>query len=493
MPLPQAQLRLRFEYSKHARIQLTFMQRRVLTYAVVIAVSIAAIAGLLHLGERWFPHGGPQIAASPEAAIEASPLAAANPLRPLPLLIIQMLVIVIATQVVGALATTLRQPAVIGEMAAGLLLGPSLLGAVWPGAYTLLFPTASLDILRLLSQVGVILFMFTVGLDVDAAHLRQRAPTAIAVSHFSIVVPFLLGVAAALGLYASYAPNDVPFYSFALFMGIALSITAFPVLARVIEERGLTRTPLGTTALACAAVDDVTAWALLAAVVTLVTAGGLGWPLAFMAAALATFLVVMIRLVRPWLDRVFRDVQPPLSRPRTAQVLAVLLASALVTELIGIHALFGAFLAGAIMPANHEFRQQLRERFETLSSVVLLPIFFAYTGLRTEIGLLNDAWAWATCVAVIVVAVVGKLLGSMLAARWSGSSWHDAFVLGALMNTRGLMELVALNVGYDLGILSPRIFTMLVLMALVTTAMTGPLIDLASRSDVRRAGSVARP
>ncbi len=232
--------------------------------------------------------------------------------------------------------------------------------------------------------------MFTVGLDVDAAHLRQRAPTAIAVSHFSIVVPFLLGVAAALGLYASYAPNDVPFHSFALFMGIALSITAFPVLARVIEERGLTRTPLGTTALACAAVDDVTAWALLAAVVTLVTAGGLGWPLAFMAAALATFLVVMIRLVRPWLDRVF-ECSPPLSRPRTAQVLAVLLASALVTELIGIHALFGAFLAGAIMPADHEFRQQLRERFETLSSVVLLPIFFAYTGLRTEIGLLNDA------------------------------------------------------------------------------------------------------
>jgi Kef-type K+ transport system membrane component KefB len=469
------------------------MQRRVLIYAVVVAVSIAAIAGLLHLGGQWFPDAGQQLATTRGAAVEASPFAAGKGLPALALLIIQMLVIVVATQVVGTIATRLRQPAVIGEIAAGLLLGPSLLGALWPEAYTFLFPTDSLDSLRLLSQLGVILFMFAVGLDVDTAHLRQRAPTAIAVSHFSIVVPFLLGVTAALGLYKSYAPEGVPFHSFALFMGIALSITAFPVLARVIEERGLTRTPLGTTALACAAVDDVTAWSLLAVVVTLVTAGGIGWPLAAMILGLAIFIVVMIRVVRPWLDRLFGEAEAPLARPQTAQVLVVLLASAVVTELIGIHALFGAFLAGAIMPANHDFRQQLRERFETLSSVVLLPIFFAFTGLRTEVGLLNDAAAWAVCGGIILVAVAGKLLGSMLAARWSGTNWQDAFVLGALMNTRGLMELVALNVGYDLGILSPRIFTMLVLMALVTTAMTGPLIDLASRSDVRRAGSVARP
>ena len=379
-------------------------------------------------------------------------------------------------------------------MAAGLLLGPSLLGAVWPGAYTFLFPTASLDILRLLSQVGVILFMFTVGLDVDAAHLRQRAPTAIAVSHFSIVVPFLLGVAAALGLYASYAPNDVPFYSFALFMGIALSITAFPVLARVIEERGLTRTPLGTTALACAAVDDVTAWALLAVVVTLVTAGGLGWPLALMGAALATFVVVMIRLVRPWLDRVFGDVtaaaQPSADRA-------------------------GACGAAGRLPSSRNSSASTRcsARFWPARSCrpITSSVSSSANGLRLQLGCCSfrsssptpacapKSGSSTTCgrgpsaAPIIVVAIAGKLLGSMLAARWSGSSWHDAFVLGALMNTRGLMELVALNVGYDLGILSPRIFTMLVLMALVTTAMTGPLIDLASRSDVRRAGSIARP
>jgi Kef-type K+ transport system membrane component KefB len=466
------------------------MQRRVLVYAIVIAASVAAIAGLLQLGESWFPASN---VATIGGTAGATPLTSADALRrPLALLIIQLLVIVLATQMVGSLATVLRQPAVVGEIAAGLLLGPSLVGQLWPTAFTFLFPESSLDILRLLSQVGVLLFMFSVGLDVDVAHLRQRAPTAIAVSHFSIVVPFLLGVVAALALFPHYAPAGVPFHSFALFMGIALSITAFPVLARVIEERGLTRTPLGTTALACAAVDDVTAWSLLAMVVTLVTAGGIGGTLAFMVCALALFMAVMVWAVRPWLGRLFEDERGPLSRGRTAYVLIVLLASALLTEIIGIHALFGAFLAGVIMPPSHELRRQLRERLESLSSVFLLPIFFVYTGLRTQIGLLNDAASWAVCVGIILTAVAGKLLGSMLAARWTGSSWHDAFVLGALMNTRGLMELVALNVGYDLGILSPHMFTMLVLMALVTTAMTGPLIDLASSADARRAGSVAR-
>jgi Kef-type K+ transport system membrane component KefB len=467
------------------------MQRRVLTYTLVIAVSVLAIAGLIHLGEGWFAASFvPDI----RGVEGGTPLPAAGDAfrRPLALLIIQLLVIILATQTAGSLAKLAGQPAVIGEIAAGLLLGPSLVGQIWPAASAFLFPASSLDILRLLSQLGVMLFMFTVGLDVDVAHLRQRAPTAIAVSHFSIVVPFVLGVIAALALFPHYAPVGVPFHAFALFMGIALSITAFPVLARVIEERGLTRTPLGSTALACAAVDDVTAWVLLAMVVTLVTAGGIGGPLALMVCALGIFLAVMVWTVRPWLARLFDESDGPLSRGRTAHVLVVLLASALATEVIGIHALFGAFVAGAVMPPSEELHRQLRERLESLSSVFLLPIFFAYTGLRTEIGLLNDAAGWAVCVAIILTAVAGKLVGSMLAARWSGASWHDAFVIGALMNTRGLMELVALNVGYDLGILSPRMFTMLVLMALVTTAMTGPLIDIASRRNTRRAGGGAR-
>jgi Kef-type K+ transport system membrane component KefB len=473
------------------------MQSRFLIYAIVIALSVAAIAGVVHLGERWHPAAG--IAAVNAAGAEAHG-ATTNPLaRPLALLIIQLLVIVLATQLAGALATRLRQPAVVGEIAAGLMLGPSLLGQAWPAAAAFLFPDSSLGVLQLLSQLGIILFMFSVGLDVDFGHLKERAPTAVAVSHFSIVVPFLLGVVAALPLYSRYAPAGIPFHSFALFMGIALSITAFPVLARVIEERGLTKTPLGTTALACAAVDDVTAWSLLALVVTLATAGGKGGTLAIMVAALAVFTVVMVWVVRPGIDRLLhpstaasREYSTPLTRWRMAQVLLLLFSAALVTEVIGIHALFGAFLAGTIMPADGELRTQLRERFEALSTVFLLPIFFAYTGLRTEIGLLNDVTSWAVCLAIILTAIAGKLMGSTLAARWSGSTWHDAFVLGALMNTRGLMELVALNVGYDLGILSPHMFTMLVVMALVTTVMTGPLLDLASSPDARRAGRIAR-
>jgi Kef-type K+ transport system membrane component KefB len=466
------------------------MQRRVLIYAVVIAASVAALFALLHVGEGWYPAAGSTTVA--DAAATAAVTAADALRRPLALLIIQLLVIVLATQTMGSLASLLRQPAVVGELAAGLLLGPSVVGHFWPGAYTFLFPESSLDILRLLSQVGVILFMFSVGLDVDASHLIQRAPTAIAVSHFSIVVPFLLGVGTSLLLFPQHAPPGVPFHAFALFMGIALSITAFPVLARILDERGMTRTPLGTTALACAAVGDVTAWVLLAMVVTLVTAGGIGGTLGFMIGALALFGSAMVWMVRPWLGRAFEHARGALNRPQIGQVLIVLMASALLTEIIGIHALFGAFLAGVIMPPSLELRQQLRDRLESFSSIFLLPIFFVYTGLRTEVGLLNDAADWAVCVGIILTAVAGKLLGSMLAARWSGTTWHDAFVLGALMNTRGLMELVALNVGYDLGILSPQMFTMLVLMALVTTAMTGPLLDAAASRDASLAGRIAR-
>ena len=452
------------------------MRRRALVYTVVIAASIAAIVAILRIGGIWFPAD----VSSPSTgySARASAAAGADAAGPLATLVVQLLVVLLATQAFGSLATLARQPAVVGEIAAGLLLGPSLLGQVSPDAYAALFPSSSLGTLQLLSQVGVILFMFSVGLDVDMNHLRHQAPTAIAVSHFSIVVPFILGVSASLAVYPYYAPPGVPFHAFALFMGIALSITAFPVLARVLEERGLSRTPLGTTAIACAAVDDVTAWSLLAVVVTLVSAGGATSKLGLMALALAVFMGVMLLVVRPTLSRLlFRSAT--LTRGRIAITLGVMLASALTTEIIGIHALFGAFLAGAIMPASEGLRARLRERLEALSSVFLLPLFFAFTGLRTEIGLLNDVWSWIVCGAIVLTAIAGKLVGSMLAARWTGSTWRDAFVLGALMNTRGLMELVALNVGYDLGILSPRMFTMLVVMALVTTAMTGPLLDAA--------------
>jgi Kef-type K+ transport system membrane component KefB len=449
------------------------MRRRAFVYTIGIAAFVAAIVAVLELGEIWFGSGGLTATIAEPGGMKHT----AHARGPLAVLVVQLLVIILATQLFGSLAGLVRQPSVIGEIAAGLLLGPSLLGYLWPNGYALLFPSASLDVLRLLSQIGVILFMFSVGLDLDVHHLRQRAPTAIAVSHFSIVVPFLLGVLLAIALYRSYAPAGVPFHAFGLFMGIALSITAFPVLARVLEERGLTRTPLGSTAIACAAVDDVTAWSLLAVVVTLVTAGGVGSTLGSMVIVLGVFIAVMVWVVRPLLATLLGHGMAPLTRARTALTLVVMLAAALTTEAIGIHALFGAFLAGVIMPQSPELRRQLRERLESLSSVFLLPIFFAFTGLRTQIGLLNDVASWMVCGGIVLTAIVGKLVGSMLAARWTGSSWRDAFVLGTLMNTRGLMELIALNVGYDLGILSPTMFTMLVVMALVTTAMTGPLLD----------------
>jgi Kef-type K+ transport system membrane component KefB len=395
-------------------------------------------------------------------------------------LILQLIVIILTARAIGTLAGRLGQPQVIGEIAAGVLLGPSLLGWVAPATSGFLFPDASLGILQLLSQIGVLLFMFVVGLELDPSHLRGRAQTAIAVSHFSIIVPFVLGVTLALVLYTPYAPPGVPFHAFALFCGIAMSITAFPVLARILEEHQLTHTPLGTTAITCAAAGDVTAWGILAFVVAVTTASGAVETLLAIVTSSALFMVVMIFLGRPVLQRVLDPNRTGglLGRGRLAMVLAVMLSSALVTEIIGIHALFGAFVAGAIMPLGGSFRTGLRERIESVSSVLLLPLFFAYTGLRTHIGLLDDVVSWAVCLAIIVVATAGKFGSAALAARWTGMTWRDSVALGALMNTRGLMELVALNVGYDLGILTPEIFTMLVLMALVTTAMTSPLLLL---------------
>jgi Kef-type K+ transport system membrane component KefB len=401
--------------------------------------------------------------------------------HPLAQLILQLVVIVIVARAFGAVARRFGQPPVIGEIAAGVALGPSLLGLAFPGLTAWLFPPASLGMLHLLSQVGVILFMFVVGLDLEWATVKAKAHAAVAVSHVSILFPFLLGVLAALPLYREHAPAGISFQAFALFMGIAMSITAFPVLARILEERGLTKTSIGSTALTCAAVDDVTAWTLLAFVVAVVTAGG---ALAVLGATLGVavlFTGVMVFLVRPAVRPFFAAApgRDAFSKDRIALVIGVLFGAALTTEIIGVHALFGAFLAGAIMPTDAGFRRGLRERLESFSSVFLLPLFFAFTGLRTQIGLLDTPAAWLTCLAIILLATIGKFGGSALTARAMGFEWSSACLLGALMNTRGLMELIALNVGYDLGVISPEMFTSLVLMALLTTSFTGPLVDLA--------------
>jgi Kef-type K+ transport system membrane component KefB len=350
---------------------------------------------------------------------------------------------------------------------------------VAPAAQAFLFPAGSLGALRVLSQIGIILFMFVVGIELDIKHLREKIDALVLVSHSSIIVPLFLGTGAALLVYRSLAPAGVPFGAFALFIGIAMSITAFPVLARILEERRMTRSFLGSTSLACAAVNDVTAWCLLAVVVAIVKAHGVESALLTIGLTLL-FSAAMLFGVRPWVARIARELPEGQtgSVGFLAAIFSFVLVSALLTELIGIHALFGAFLAGVCMPPDLGLRQFLRERVETFSSVLLLPLFFAFTGLRTQLGLLDDGWSWAVCAGLIAVAVLGKLGGTMITARWTGMSWGDSFSLGALMNTRGLVELIVLNLGYDLGILSPRIFAMLVLMALVTTLMTGPLLQL---------------
>jgi Kef-type K+ transport system membrane component KefB len=405
---------------------------------------------------------------------------------PLALLFLQLIVIVLATRCVGTFFSTIGQPSVIGEMAAGLLLGPSLLGWAWPDGYQLIFPTESFGMLKMLSQIGVCLYLFVVGMELDVEHLRHRAYRAVVVSHASIVLPYFLGVLASLWLYSNYAAPKVAFIPFALFMGIAMSITAFPVLARILDERRLTKTPLGSTAITCAAVDDVTAWTLLAMIVAIVHAGGMASALRNLA-LLLVFVAVMLWIIRrqlpSWMQVENLDHGVP-NKSATAGVLVLILASALSTELIGIHALFGAFMAGVIMPKHAEFRRYVSVRVEQFSSVFLLPLFFAFTGLRTQLGLMNDLSSWLVCGGLILLATAGKLGGSMLAARLTGMTWSDSFSLGALMNTRGLMELIALNLGYDFGILSPRIFAMMVLMALTTTTMTGPLLSLTRRREL---------
>jgi Kef-type K+ transport system membrane component KefB len=454
-------------------------------YLATLLIFGAGIWFILDQGSHLRPAA---VAAVPEVApaaghgaAAAGPLAAllGNLKHPLSLLLLQVIVIVVAARSLGSLFRKIGQPPVIGEMVAGILLGPSLLGWIAPAAQSFVFPADSLDPLKLLSQIGVILFMFVVGIELNLDHLRDKADAAVVVSHASIVVPFFLGTGLAFFLYGPLAPAGIPFSAFALFIGVSMSITAFPVLARILEERKISRTHLGTTAIACAAVDDVTAWCLLAVVVAIVKAGGVGGALWTIGLSVL-FILGMFFFVRPRLAWIFQRRATPWtgSSGLLAAVFALIFASALATEVIGIHALFGAFMAGVCMPPDRELRQFLRERLETFSTAFLLPLFFAFTGLRTQIGLLNDWQGWLLCLVVIAVAIAGKLGGSMAAARWTGMSWSDSFSLGALMNTRGLVELIVLNIGYDLGILSPRIFAMLVLMALVTTFMTGPLVSL---------------
>jgi Kef-type K+ transport system membrane component KefB len=399
--------------------------------------------------------------------------------HPLAILLAQIIIILLVARFFGWVSRKIGQPTVVGEMIAGIVLGPSLIGMYFPEFSAHLFPKDSLGNLQFLSQIGLILFMFVIGMELDLKALRNKAHDAVVISHASIIIPFALGVSLAYFIYHSFAPQGIEFISFGLFLGIAMSITAFPVLAGIVRERGIHKTKLGAIVITCAAADDVTAWCILAAVIAIVKAGSFTSSLSVIVLAVF-YVLLMLNVVRPFLKKVgdLKSTRESLSKPVVAIFFLTLLLSAYVSELIGIHALFGAFLAGAIMPENNKFRSIFIEKIEDVAVVVLLPLFFVFTGLRTQIGLIDDPYLWKVTGVIILVAVAGKFFGSALAAKFVGHSWKDSLSIGTLMNTRGLMELVVLNIGYDLGVLSTQIFTMMVIMALVTTFMTGPALDL---------------
>src|SRR5580693_3304039 len=453
--------------------------------ALIYAVSLGASIGIFLLIRSFEPslvtrgsQGPPRLATSETPGILLHVLLA-------------LVVIIVVARILGALFRRLNLPQVMGEVVAGILLGPSFLGWLAPEAASLILPVNTAPYLALISQVGVVLYMFLVGLELDTELLQERTRAAIAISHASIILPFLSGAAIALWLYPRYSASSVSFTTFALFIGVAMSITAFPVLARILTDRGMQKTRLGVLALACAAVNDVVAWCLLAFVISVAHAqtGSLLFTLLTTIGFLCFVLLIAkrgaLRLVR-WQTAKGRTTQDIF-----AVVCAALLLSALVTERIGIHALFGAFLLGTVIPHNSVLARDIREKCEDLVVVLLLPVFFVFTGMRTQIGLVHGSREWLACILIIAVASLGKFGGSFLAARWAGSDWREAASLGVLMNTRGLMELIVLNVGLDLGVLSPVLFTMFVIMAVITTLVTTPILQQLEESNVQSRARVA--
>ncbi|HTU62949.1 MAG TPA: cation:proton antiporter [Polyangiales bacterium] len=393
-------------------------------------------------------------------------------------LLLALLIVVAFAQLVGQLFRRVGQPPVVGEMFAGIILGPSLLGRFAPDLSGFLLPNDVVPYLRAISQIGVVLYMFLVGLELDVRQLKQRAGTAMVISASGIAVPLLLGSLFANVVYAHTAPPGVAPFLFGAFFCVALSVTAFPVLARIVTERKLDKTMMGTLALTCAAADDISAWCMLSIVVSFAHAEPTaGLYTVFLA---ASYVGIMLVAVRPLFMRLVRweHKNEKLSRLTLAILLCSLLVSALITEWIGIHALFGSFLVGALIPSESRLAERTTEQLDNLVGVLFLPIFFAFTGLRTQLNLLEGAAAWGLCAFIVVLAFLGKFGGVSLASRICGVPWRTSFGLGALMNTRGLMELIVLNVGLDLGIISPSLFAMMVVMALVTTCAAGPLLYL---------------
>lgn len=446
-----------------------FRTKSILAYVALILGAIGVF--------QWIRSVGGSLAAAAPAAGQFGSAAPRQGAGVLMHVLLALVAIIIAARALGAVFRRLHQPQVIGEMIAGLMLGPSFLGRIAPGAAAYLLPNQVAPYLSVLAQIGVILYMFLVGVELDTTLLGRRSHASVAISHASIIAPFLLGSGLALWLYPRLATADIPFTVFALFIGVAMSITAFPVLARILTDRRMHQSRMGTIALGCAAVDDVTAWCLFAFVVSVARARSgqvlvtLGLTTAFIASVL-----LLLRPAAQWFVRRQEQRIPATSKDTIVVVCAALLLAALATQRIGIHALFGAFLVGTVIPHDSQLARDITQKFEDLVVVLFVPIFFAFTGMRTQIGLVHGWNEWFMCGVIIAVASLGKFGGAFVASRFTGLTWRESIALGILMNTRGLMELIVLNVGLDLGVISPTLFGMLVIMAVVTTLATTPVL-----------------
>ncbi|HEY6033569.1 MAG TPA: cation:proton antiporter [Kofleriaceae bacterium] len=393
---------------------------------------------------------------------------------PLGRFIAQLVIVVALARVLGRVARMLGQPAVVAEIIGGILLGPSILGALAPAVSDALFPPGSLEPLATISQLGVLLFVFLVGLEVETAMLRGRARATVAIAITGIVVPFVLGAAVAVPVYELVASRS-PRLDLALFVGAAMSVTAFPVLARILGDHRLLRTRLGALAIACAAVEDVIAWCLLAFVIAFVRSDGLAQ--AALTTALAVgFVAAMLLVVRPLLARLFARTGA-LSNDLVAVAVLGALGSAWVSDRIGIHLVFGAFMFGALVPKRDGLAHALADKLEAIVVVVFLPLFFVVSGLRTHVGLVGSAHHALACLLIVGTACAGKIGGTLIAGRATGLQWREAGALGILMNTRGLMELIVLNVGFELGVLDSAMFSLMIVMVLVTTMITSPVLS----------------
>ena len=389
-------------------------------------------------------------------------------------ILLQLIVILIVVQVFGYLSVRIGQQWVIGEILAGLALGPSLLGAFFPGFKTFLFPASAMPALQTLGEIGLVLYMFSLGTRLDTHLMLRQSRNAIVVSLSGIFLPLVSGAVLAYFLYPGLAGSKATLPSFMLLVGTAMAITAFPVLARLLAEKNMLGTKVGTLALTCAAIGDALAWCLLALVIAIIHAKGLASALLTLGLTLL-FIGIMFTMVRPLLAYTDRRISS--KRVLIALSLVLLLLSAYFTNAIGIHPVFGAFLMGIILPRKTTYIEQVRS-LDHVNNILFLPLFFVYSGLRTQIGLIGAPVLWLICLLVLVIACMGKILGSTLPVRWMGETWKESLTLGILMNTRGLVELIVLNIGLDLGVLSPTLFAMLVIMALMTTMMASPLLPL---------------